>query len=244
MEKFSQTYHEFARQHNIQWVGEEAPTWSVGQTWWICSCGTRFYESRSRIQQNARSGRKSCPCPKALRVEVRKETKWAIRKVKRNEEYALRIDNAISGSGLTCLNRNAWDGKLGFEFNWKCSSGHKFTRSITYLKCPFCKGSKPELEIVAFLLEHKIQFEREKRFDTCKRASALPFDFYLPNYNMLIEYQGGAHHGKGIRFDFDMQYRQENDQIKRDWAKANGYRLVEMSGRVVPELTKLLLQPR
>jgi len=36
-------------------------------------------------------------------------------------------------------------------------------------------------------------FEEQKRFKGCKVNKALPFDFYLPSHNLLIEYDGVAH---------------------------------------------------
>ncbi len=45
----------------------------------------------------------------------------------------------------------------------------------------------------------EIQFVKEKKFEDCKNSKVgrycrrLPFDFYLPDYNLLIEYDGEQH---------------------------------------------------
>lgn len=59
--------------------------------------------------------------------------------------------------------------------------------------CRICKESKGEREIAKFLTSINISFERQKKFDDCKLKSHLYFDFYLPDYNMCIEYDGRQH---------------------------------------------------
>lgn len=49
------------------------------------------------------------------------------------------------------------------------------------------------------LIENNIKFISEKRFNGCKNINELPFDFYLPNQNLLIEYDG-IQHFKPINF--------------------------------------------
>jgi hypothetical protein len=60
-------------------------------------------------------------------------------------------------------------------------------------KCPKCRESKGE-EIIRLILEEMhIKYEKEKRFDGCKNITFLPFDFYLPDYNCCIEFDGIQH---------------------------------------------------
>ena len=61
--------------------------------------------------------------------------------------------------------------------------------------CPVCdKKSIGNIKIKNFLKKENIVFEEEKRFDDCKYKNTLPFDFYLPEENILIEYQGIQHY--------------------------------------------------
>ena len=53
--------------------------------------------------------------------------------------------------------------------------------------CPICNKSKGEKLIRKILLDYNIDFVQEKRFDTCKDKIMLPFDFYIPSLNLLIE---------------------------------------------------------
>ena len=60
--------------------------------------------------------------------------------------------------------------------------------------CPLCTGSYGERTITAILTELNVQFETEKTFDNLS-GDYLPlkFDFYLPDHNLLIEYDGEFH---------------------------------------------------
>lgn len=64
--------------------------------------------------------------------------------------------------------------------------------------CPICKESKGEKTIRTFLEMNNIEFIPQYKFDNCvniKTKRKLPFDFYLPNYKMCIEYDGKQHFG-------------------------------------------------
>ena len=43
------------------------------------------------------------------------------------------------------------------------------------------------------LISYNIKFETQKKFKNCKNKLPLPFDFYLPDYNILIEFDGKQH---------------------------------------------------
>lgn len=96
--------------------------------------------------------------------------------------------------------------------------------------CKMCSASRGEEEIAKVLLKHNIKFEREVTFKELKSTSNLFYDFYLPNYNIFIEYDGIQHY-KPIDFFggndalLDVKKR---DGIKIAFAVNNGYRLVKI----------------
>lgn len=59
--------------------------------------------------------------------------------------------------------------------------------------CPKCKSSKGEERIMKYLIGNKIQYEYQKKFEGLKNQNYLPIDFYLPDYNLCIEYDGKQH---------------------------------------------------
>ena len=60
--------------------------------------------------------------------------------------------------------------------------------------CPICKESRGEKLIKNFLERNNISYEREKTFKGLKYKLPLRFDFYLPTYNLCIEYNGEQHY--------------------------------------------------
>lgn len=62
-------------------------------------------------------------------------------------------------------------------------------------KCPDCNcNSYGEYLLSLILNKYKILYIRQKKFDECKDKKVLPFDFYLPDYNLCIEYDGEGHY--------------------------------------------------
>lgn len=69
----------------------------------------------------------------------------------------------------------------------------------TNLKVKIIHGfSKGENTIWNWLKSHTIKFEFQKRFQDCRDKNTLPFDFYIPKYNLCIEFQGSQHYDPGF----------------------------------------------
>ncbi len=76
---------------------------------------------------------------------------------------------------------------------WQIPTNHYINGS----GCPACRESKGEKIIRNWLEKNNINFEIQKTFDDCKgKIKKLMFDFYLPDYNLLIEYDGEQHFKK------------------------------------------------
>lgn len=109
--------------------------------------------------------------------------------------------------------------------------------------CPQCKSkSFGEKQILKWLTNNTIKFKTQKVFDDCKNQRQLPFDFYLPEYNMLIEYDGKQHYEPieymGGKFGFE--YRKQNDKIKSEFAEKNNIDLLRISYKEVNDISMLL----
>ena len=98
------------------------------------------------------------------------------------------------------------------------------------------------------ILNNSINFEREKKFDNCKgKRRVLSFDFYLPEYNILIEFDGRQHF-EPVNFHgcSDEQAQKsylelkENDKIKNDFAKLNNYHLLRIKFDQINKIEKIL----
>lgn len=83
-----------------------------------------------------------------------------------------------------------------------CKNGHiyntNWNRYNEGKRCPRCyeetNQSKGVRKIENFLLLNNIEYIKEYRFDNCKFKHTLPFDFYLPKYNICIEFDGNQHY--------------------------------------------------
>lgn len=88
--------------------------------------------------------------------------------------------------------------------------------------------SQGEYQVTKFLLERGIKFETQKRFSDCRDKTYLPFDFYLPKFNLLIEFQGVQHRKGWRRDDGDAKNIARRDAIKKSYASNNSYHFIEI----------------
>ena len=87
-----------------------------------------------------------------------------------------------------------------------------------------CKKSKGEEFIEEFLISQNIQFEKEKWFNDLRSVNNRPlrFDFYLPTYNILIEFDGEQHY-KNNGYSSKEQFKR--DCQKNNYCLNKGYKL-------------------
>lgn len=96
--------------------------------------------------------------------------------------------------------------------------------------CPVCAESKGERRITLFLEKNNVKYFRQYKFENCKDKKCLPFDFYLPDYNICIEYDGSQHY---IASDYlggqkKLEYTQKHDKIKTDFCKKENINLIRI----------------
>lgn len=98
-------------------------------------------------------------------------------------------------------------------------------------RCPYCAESKGEQRIRHWLESHNIDFEAQKEFEGLigTGGGMLSYDFYLPDYNLLVEYQGQFHDGNGNDYiKQNLETQKEHDRRKREYAKLHGITLLEI----------------
>ena len=110
--------------------------------------------------------------------------------------------------------------------------------------CPRCKESNGETLIASGLIDLNIKFETEKKFKCCisKFNRPLRFDFYLPDYNMCIEYDGPQHFKMSTYFGKEaFENTQNNDKIKNEFCRDNGIKLLRIKytdKHLIPNILK------
>lgn len=105
--------------------------------------------------------------------------------------------------------------------------GHRCPRCTNILRGHATLG---EAYIREYLDEHHILYEYPKLFPDLKDKLTLHYDFYIPSYNTLIEYQGNQHK-EPVDYFGGVPYLEtlvKHDNMKRQYAKDNGYTELEI----------------
>lgn len=88
-------------------------------------------------------------------------------------------------------------------------------------RCPFCRSSKGEKAIEKVLKNSMIKYEREKAFDWLKNRK---YDFFLPEFNLIIEFNGIQHYEDLSNIGWTSLVRQQEiDKLKEKKALQEGY---------------------
>lgn len=93
--------------------------------------------------------------------------------------------------------------------------------------CPVCNSSKGELIIISILDKHNIAYVREYKLPEVSQYN-FRYDFYLPDYKLLIEFHGIQHY-KAIEFfggEKALEETQLRDKLKNYLAKKTGKKIV------------------
>ena len=138
--------------------------------------------------------------------------------------------------GNIWLNPDEYENSSVCNLKIKCRCGNAYITSLSsYIhynvtKCPKCSNSesKAETTIKTFLINHDILFKQESGFDDCRDINRLPFDFYLPELNVCIEFNGKQHYEIVEYFGGEKGFitRQRHDKIKDEYCRLNNIKLV------------------
>lgn len=96
------------------------------------------------------------------------------------------------------------------------------------------RHSKGEYEIALFLDDHKITYIKEKTFPclVSDKGNKLRVDFYLPDYNTVIEFQGKHHFtpvNKYRRAQRVHDITVKHDNYKRQYFAENNIKLITIN---------------
>lgn len=126
--------------------------------------------------------------------------------------------------------------------------GNEFVSSLKHFiqhggqRCPDCTGSESlgERKVRKYLEDHNIKFEQEKWFDDCRDINPLPFDFYLPDYNMIIEFDGQQHFCETNFFGEYYEIRQRHDKMKNAYCQTKGIYLIRIPYTRINKVDEIL----
>jgi protein-arginine kinase activator protein McsA len=112
--------------------------------------------------------------------------------------------------------------------------------------CPYCKKSKGETKIKDWLVSNNIPHQFQHTFDNCRNPKTnirLKFDFYIPNNNLLIEFDGRQHFDDISKTNPNweplkiIQYR---DNIKNEYTTSNNIDLLRIPYTKIKNINQIL----
>lgn len=191
-----------------------------------CDCGKTIISYASYIKSGDTM---SCGC---------------LKKERASESNTKDFTDYVSNYGVKMLRRDHKN--QNGVWMWVCECGicgKEFValpakvQSCHTTSCGCVRRSHGEQFVGKFLSDSNVNYVAEYRFDDCKNVISLPFDFYLPDYNAVIEYQGGQHYKSVEYFGGIDGYlkRRRNDSIKRKYCIEHGIAMVEVPYWMSPE---------
>ena len=108
--------------------------------------------------------------------------------------------------------------------------------------CSKCTESKGEKYISNYLDIIEVNYVQQHKFNDCRNIYPLPFDFYLPKYNICIEFDGKQHFVANEFFGGDVEFkkRQNNDKIKNIYCNENKINLLRISYDKIDDIENII----
>lgn len=178
-----------------------------------------------------------------LKTENKQMSKFNMRVNEKYFIYNLNIfckNNKIKAAANKIVNKTSVNESV-VEFTCEC--GEKFyTTSGRFMfggknKCDVCSKrlSSYEIKVMNWLNKHEINFIYQKKYNDCRNIIPLPFDFFLINFNILIEVDGEGHFFP-VRYNGIPEYiaienfgkTKYNDNIKNKYCLTNDIQLIRI----------------
>lgn len=153
-------------------------------------------------------------------------------KTRKTTEEFINEANMIHGNKYNYLNTKYIHNKIKVTIT--CLKHGDFTQSTQHhlngFGCSKCSESKGEKEVRLFLEYRNIKYISEKRFNNCRYKNPLPFDFYLPDLNICIEFNGKQHYEPIDWFNKNEGFKNLliRDKIKHNYCKNNNIKLINI----------------
>lgn len=137
------------------------------------------------------------------------------------------------------------------KLKFLCDCGNIYETTFKKFKvqhqrcCKNCSKSRSSYEIYveSILKKMNLQYETQFKFKECKNKKELPFDFYIPIYNLVIEVDGEQHY---IPYRFeknlnDFADRVYNDAIKNSFCQDNNINILRIPYFNIDNSKKIIL---
>ena len=150
------------------------------------------------------------------------------------KEYIIRQD-ALQ-SGLTNSTKGACSGGQAHDITGQRNEIEPTMNNLTRyhtLSCGCRKNSKWEIFIQKYLISNNVSFVPQKIFSDClnkNNTHHLYFDFYLPDFNTIVEYDGKQHYEPVKIWGGEERFKkqQENDEIKNKYCEEHNIKIIRI----------------
>lgn len=186
-----------------------------------CDCGGHTWTTVDRLTSGHTT---SCGC---------------IRSEKGREIHTKDITGYVSGMLTAQYNTGKQDSSGNYYWYCTCQcGGHKEVIASNIINNQViscgCIVSKGETRLKQLLDELNISYKTQKTFEECINPmtnAKLKFDFYLPDLNICIEYNGKQHFDESGTWaeKEGLDIIQQRDNIKNQFCVAKGIQLVRIS---------------
>lgn len=188
----------------------------------ICDCGNEVDVRATELTRKDGKATQSCGCLQSERT---------------SEANHIDFTNKVFQNGVKVLRPHHQTDRGVWEWVCQCPiCGKEFNAIPARISCNHvtscgCEKISSGERIVANILSNmEIEFETEYTFSECKDVRALPFDFYIPKYNTVIEYNGRQHYCPIEYFGGEEQFVKQtlHDSLKRDYCTKNNIIYIEI----------------
>lgn len=187
----------------------------------ICNSEPFYVKGQSLI-----NGRHKLGCPNCSPIR---------NTLKSNKEFTDEFYDLV-GNEYTILSKYKGNKKkITVRHNCESCGNYEYEATPSHFlsgeRCPKCSISKGEKRISEYLINNYINHIPQKTYDGLLGVGNgnLSYDFYLPQHNMLIEYQGEFHDGTAYQqTNKEFIRQQEHDRRKKQYAIDNNIKLLEI----------------
>ena len=174
--------------------------------------------------------------------------KYCVGRERTKEDLQKELD--CMGSAITILEYIDYSSPILVQCNY---CGHIWeTKGVNLTqghRCPNCVKSIFELSIAKILDDNNYKYIPQYKFNDCRDKNPLPFDFYLPNYNVLIEADGEQHYYPISFGGITDEEAEENfkivkyhDALKTKYCEDHNITLIRIPYWEKPNLKEVLLE--
>jgi hypothetical protein len=193
-----------------------------------------IFEQSIHSHVNKKRGCSLCGAKKSIksRTQIKEDFVRNANHIHKNKyNYSLvEYTNCMTKVKIICPKHGVFEQKPNVHISSKCG-------------CPVCNFSKGELFIKGWLDNNQIKYDQQKIFSDCKYIRSLRFDFYLPSYNLCIEYNGRQHY-EPIWGKKELERITLTDSVKKSYCADNNIFLVEIkyNDNIMKELENKILK--